>query len=315
MNGIKTDLHDVKKRLEAVTNRLTLIKVDSPLTDHINRYPLPSKSNVIAILNDIFEVIFPGYYSEKEITDLNIKGHISNKINCIYEKIVEEIKKSFMQEHVHDSSVCEVCSVSEQKAVVSSLKLLEYIETLQELVAKDVKAAFDGDPAARSFSEIIFSYPCILTITIHRIAHFLYKTGVPFIPRIMSEYAHSLTGIDIHPGATIGEYFFIDHGTGVVIGETCEIGNNVKLYQGVTLGALSFPKDDGGKVIKGLKRHPKIEDNVTIYAGATILGGETVIGKNSIIGGNVWITNSVAEDSRVIIDVSSSNVTFTKKKT
>lgn len=314
MNGPVYDFNKIKSRLEKVTESITCIKSGSPLTDHINRYPLPSKANIISALNDLFDVIFPGYYSLKEITDLNIKGYISNKINCIYEKMTEEIKKSYMQEHLHQNNSCQICAVSEEKAVESALNLVENIEVIRDMVSKDVLAAFEGDPAAKSYSEIIFSYPCISAITIHRIAHFLYKSGVPFIPRIMSEYAHGMTGIDIHPGATIGEYFFIDHGTGVVIGETCEIGKNVKIYQGVTLGALSFPKDDGGKVIKGLKRHPKIEDNVTIYAGATILGGETVIGANSVIGGNVWLTSSVPENSRVVIDLSQVNVTFTKKK-
>lgn len=165
----------------------------------------------------------------------------------------------------------------------------------------DVKSAYDGDPAAKSFNEIVFSYPGIFAITVHRIAHLLYEKNVPLIPRMMSEYSHSLTGIDIHPGAKIGDNFFIDHGTGVVIGETCIIGNNVKIYQGVTLGALSFPKDEKGKLLKGLQRHPKIEDNVTIYSGATILGGKTVIGKNSIIGGNVWIVSSIPRNSKVTL--------------
>jgi serine O-acetyltransferase len=164
---------------------------------------------------------------------------------------------------------------------------------------KDVQAAFDGDPAAKSLDEIILSYPCIKAIMIQRIAHILYCDGIPLIPRIMGEYAHRITAIDIHPGAKLGEGIFIDHGTGVVIGETATIGSNVKIYQGVTLGALSFPKDTDGKIIKGQKRHPTIEDNVTIYAGATILG-DIVIGRDSVIGGNVWLTHSVPEGSRIV---------------
>ncbi|HYH02927.1 MAG TPA: serine O-acetyltransferase EpsC, partial [Bacillota bacterium] len=162
-----------------------------------------------------------------------------------------------------------------------------------------IEAAFNGDPAARTTEEILLSYPSVNALSIHRIAHILYELEVPVIPRIMAEYAHEITGIDIHPGATIGDYFFIDHGTGVVIGETCTIGNHVKLYQGVTLGAKSFTLDENGNPVKGTKRHPDIQDNVVIYAGATILGGDTVIGHHSVIGGNVWLTQSVPPFSRV----------------
>ena len=173
---------------------------------------------------------------------------------------------------------------------------------VREMLEYDVQAAFDGDPAAKSLDEIIFSYPCLVAISIYRLAHELFEQGIPLIPRMMTEYAHSITGIDIHPGARIGKSFFIDHGTGVVIGETCEIGNNVKLYQGVTLGALSFPKDERGKIIRGVKRHPTIEDDVTIYAGATILGGQTIIGKGSVVGGNVWLTHSIPPYTKVTIE-------------
>jgi serine O-acetyltransferase len=178
----------------------------------------------------------------------------------------------------------------------------------------DVQAAYDGDPAAKSFNEIVFSYPGLFAITVHRIAHVLFEKKTQLIPRIMSEYSHSLTGIDIHPGAKIGKYFFIDHGTGVVIGETCIIGDNVKIYQGVTLGALSFPKDDKGNLLKGLQRHPIIENNVTIYSGATILGGKTVFGKNSVIGGNVWIISSIPENSKVILADTENNIIISKNK-
>jgi serine O-acetyltransferase len=172
---------------------------------------------------------------------------------------------------------------------------------LREILARDVQAAYDGDPAAKSLDEIIFSYPCILAITVYRIAHELHGQGVPLLPRIMTEYAHGVTGIDIHPGAKIGKNFFIDHGTGVVIGETTEIGDRVKIYQSVTLGALSFPKDGQGNLIRGVKRHPPIEDDVTIYSNATILGS-TVIGTRSVIGGNVWITRDVPPDTMVTIE-------------
>jgi serine O-acetyltransferase len=176
---------------------------------------------------------------------------------------------------------------------------LEQIPRIRELLKKDIQAAYEGDPAAKSLTEVIVSYPCVQTITVYRLAHELYLLGVPLIPRMMSEFSHSKTGMDIHPGAEIGEFFFIDHGTGVVIGETTVIGNNVKLYQGVTLGALSFPRDPRGKLIKGLKRHPTIRDNVTIYANATILGGETVIGEGAVIAANAWIVNSVKAGQKV----------------
>jgi serine O-acetyltransferase len=181
-----------------------------------------------------------------------------------------------------------------------TLRLLRRISPLRALLSKDVIAAFQGDPAAASVEEVIFSYPSIAAITVHRIAHELYREGVPMLPRIMAEHAHALTGIDIHPGAEIGESFFIDHGTGVVIGETCVIGNNVKIFQGVTLGALSLAR--GGPTAPAGKRHPTLEDDVTIYAGATILGGETVIGRGSVVGGNAWLVESVPPGSRVSYD-------------
>ncbi len=175
------------------------------------------------------------------------------------------------------------------------------------MLSGDIQAAYAGDPAAVSTDEVILSYPCVLAITTYRIAHVLYLDGVPLIPRIMSEHIHSLTGIDIHPGATIGENFFIDHGTGVVIGETTEIGDNVKLYQGITLGALSFPKDEKGNIIKGRKRHPTIGNNVVIYSGATILGPNAVIGNDVVIGGNVWITSPVASGTTITITAPEQN--------
>lgn len=188
---------------------------------------------------------------------------------------------------------------SKRKAEEIVISLIKKFPEIRRMLQTDIQAAYNGDPATTSTEEILYSYPSIQAISIHRIAHELYNLNVPIIPRIMNEYAHRLTGIDIHPGASIGEYFFIDHGTGVVIGETCTIGKNVKIYQGVTLGAKSFPLDEHGNPIKGIKRHPNIEDNVVIYAGATILGGDTTIGKNSVIGGNIWLTQSVPENSRV----------------
>ena len=195
-----------------------------------------------------------------------------------------------------------MCTECADKAEQCAVDFFRKIPELRELLADDVQAAYDGEPAAKSLDEIIFSYPGILAVTTYRIAHELHIQGVPLIPRIMTEYAHGITGIDIHPGAEIGKSFFIDHGTGVVIGETSEIGDQVRLYQGVTLGALSVPKDSTGVSMRGRKRHPTIEDDVTIYAGATILGGETVIGRGSIIGGNVWLVESVPPGTKVTIE-------------
>jgi serine O-acetyltransferase len=193
---------------------------------------------------------------------------------------------------------CDSCDC-DKIAGDAAISLINAIPEVREYLLSDIVAAYRGDPAAQSYDEVVMSYPCIEAIATHRIAHELYKKDIPLIPRVMSERAHSRTGIDIHPGATIGKYFFIDHGTGVVIGETTTIGENVKLYQGVTLGALSFPLDENGNPIKGVKRHPDIQDDVIIYSGATILGGETVIGKGSVIGGSVWITHSVPPGSKI----------------
>jgi len=268
---------------------------------HINKYPLPSKENIIRIIKDFFDIIYPGYFTNKELHKININYFIGDKVTNIMEDLSDEIAKSFRHEHIIKNNVCELCDESMNKGVEASIHLLKMMPEIRLKLANDVESSYNGDPAAKSFNEIVFSYPGLLAITVHRIAHELYKLNIPMIPRIMSEYSHSLTGIDIHPGAKIGNNFFIDHGTGVVIGETCIIGNNVKIYQGVTLGALSFPKDEKGKLLKGLQRHPIIEDNVTIYSGATILGGKTVIGKNSIIGGNVWIVSSIPPNSKVTI--------------
>jgi len=228
-----------------------------------------------------------------------------------------EIAKSYRYEMFlrnPDVDSCEKClALCMNNGIESTLFLLEKVPDLRRKLALDVAAAFAGDPSAKSTTEVTFSYPCIQAITIYRIANILYNQKIPLIPRMMSEYAHTITGIDIHPGAIIGESFFIDHGTGVVIGGTTSIGNNVRMYQGVTLGAFSFPKDKYGNIIRGQKRHPTIEDNVIIYAGATISGGKTVIGHDSIIGGNVWITKSVKPYSKVTITDLENNVTIKKR--
>lgn len=245
----------------------------------------PNRQTVITILQDIQSLIFPGYRTAEEIDKETLRFVTGEKVNRVISLLTGEIKKAMV--YVSDSTERSKCF---ELAEAAARSLVEEIPEIRRKVGLDVQAAYLGDPAAKSTDEVIVSYPGLQAIVTYRIAHYLCKIGVPVIPRIMSEYAHSRTGIDINPGAEIGESFFIDHGTGVVIGESCEIGNNVKIYQGVTLGALSVKKE-----LMNKKRHPTIEDDVTIYANATILGGKTIIGKGSVIGGNTWVTESVPE--------------------
>ncbi len=280
--------------------------------DHLAGKDLPSKKVVIEVLEDLLTVFFPGYLGKTEITKSNVKYVIGNTLTSIYARLTAEVDKSFK----HICRKIKECpqDVCHAQAQIVVKELLEKIPEIRQMLSGDVQAAYDGDPAAVSAEEVILSYPCILAITTYRIAHELYLRGVPLIPRIMSEHVHSLTGVDIHPGARIGQRFFIDHGTGVVIGETTEIGDNVKIYQGVTLGALSFPKDETGHIIKGRKRHPTIGNNVVIYSGATLLGAEAVIGDNVVIGGNVWITSPVPSNTRITISPPQQNIRVEKRK-
>jgi len=269
-----------------------------PKLEHFATTTLPDKSSVIRILDDLLEVIYPGYFGRKYVESSNIEYYVGDLLDSIYARMTEEIYRSVRPSCENTSDTCDHCfGIAEEQ----SIRFLRKIVQLRRQLSDDVQAAFDGDPAAKSIDEVIFAYPAIFAITIYRLAHELNLQGIPLLPRIMTEHAHSVTGIDIHPGAKIGSGFFIDHGTGVVIGETTDIGDRVKLYQGVTLGALSFAMDEEGRMVRGKKRHPTIEDDVVIYAGATILGGETVIGRGSVIGGNVWLTRSVPPYTRVII--------------
>jgi serine O-acetyltransferase len=269
-----------------------------PKLQHLEVVPLPDKTAVIEILDDILEVIYPGYWGGKHLEASNVDFHIGDLLDSIYGRLTQEIYHSVRPACGLSDDLCMHCySVAEDQ----SLDLLHRIPELRKQLSEDVQAAYDGDPAAKSTDEVIFAYPAIYAVSVYRIAHELSRIGVPLLPRIMTEYAHSKTGIDIHPGATIGRGFFIDHGTGVVIGETTVIGDRVKIYQGVTIGALSFAKDTEGQLVRGKKRHPTIEDDVVVYSGATILGGDTVIGKGSVVGGNVWLTRSVPPHTRVLI--------------
>lgn len=264
-----------------------------PKTRHIDESPLPNRDAVIELVKLIRELLFPGYFGKQNLTRESLEVHVTALAAQVQEKLGEQIRKAITHQAARRGELCPSCDAT---ADAITQEFLGNIPNLRTILATDVQAAFDGDPAAKDTDEIIFSYPGLFAISVNRIAHELFKQNVPLIPRIMTEYAHSLTGIDIHPGATIGKFFFIDHGTGVVVGETTTIGDRVKLYQGVTLGALSTR---GGQSLRGHKRHPTLEDDVTVYSGASILGGETVIGKGATINGNVFITQSVPPHTRV----------------
>ncbi|HPQ69857.1 MAG TPA: serine acetyltransferase [bacterium] len=261
-----------------------------------NGHPLPSRDKLIEIVERLKAVLFPGYFGLSEMSADNVRFHIGALLDSIRRDLREQIKRGLCFACIESTG--EKCPHCEQRALEYTDAFLARLSDIRHLLGTDVQAAYEGDPAATSPDETIFCYPGVQAITYHRLAHELHRLAVPLIPRIISEHAHSVTGIDIHPGATIGERFFIDHGTGVVIGETCVIGRNVRLYQGVTLGAKSFPLDDEGKPIKGVARHPIVEDDVIVYSGATILGRVT-LGRGSVIGGNVWLTESVPPGSRV----------------
>lgn len=250
---------------------------------------LPNRSVIIDIVRDLKSIVFPGYFSTDTSATVFPEYYVGHRLNDLYDRLKNQIEIALLY---HGEEPEEAAAHADRTAG----GFFEQLPEIQRLLLTDVQAGFDGDPAAKSKEEIIFSYPGLFAIYVYRLAHVLYKEEIPFIPRVMSEYAHGRTGIDINPGATIGEYFFIDHGTGVVVGETTEIGNNVKLYQGVTLGALSTRK---GQQLANVKRHPTIRDNVTIYSNSTVLGGETVVGENTIIGGNTFITESIPANTKV----------------
>ncbi|MGD9155063.1 MAG: serine acetyltransferase [Bacillota bacterium] len=257
------------------------------------------KEQVKQVLHLLRSALFPGVYEVAPIEENRVNILIGNNLRLAALKLSDLIEKALFNKCELPKETQIHCTQCQDRAYEITVTLLGRLPQIREKLQTDIQAAFEGDPAARTTEEILLSYPSINVLSIHRLAHVLYELEVPVIPRIMAEYAHESTGIDVHPGAAIGDYFFIDHGTGVVIGETCTIGSHVKLYQGVTLGAKSFTLDAQGNPVKGIKRHPNIEDHVVIYAGATILGGDTFIGHHSVIGGNVWLTHSVPPFSRV----------------
>ena len=264
---------------------------------HISPEPAPSRALVIEIIRRAMRIMYPGYFSETCMDEVNMRYYLGQEVIEFFQLLSVQITTAIRHDCVRFDLVCTNCDESGQRA---ALQFLKDIPNLQAVLAKDIIAAHEGDPASKYYDEVIFSYPGLFAITVYRMAHHLLEQGVPLIPRIMTEYAHSITGIDIHPGVHIGESFFIDHGTGVVIGETTTIGNHVRIYQGVTLGALSLSKDEVER-LRNKKRHPTIEDDVIIYSNATILGGNTVIGARSVIGGNVWLTESVPPDTTVFL--------------
>jgi len=281
--------------LEALTGEILSSYRSDRRTHRIGRRFLPSRDRIVNLLEHLRQLLFPGYFGPKGLTDKNIGYHLGSLLVRLGQELTEEIYSCLC--YAADADEGEPCL---DKAAHITLEFLQRIPEVRRMLALDAQAAYDGDPAAKSIEEIIYCYPGFYAVTVYRLAHELHVLGVPLMPRIMTEHAHGLTGTDIHPGARIGESFFIDHATGVVIGETTRIGNNVKIYQGVTLGALSFPKDERGRVIRGLQRHPTIEDDVTIYANATILGGQTVIRRGATVGANTFITQSVTADSTVV---------------
>jgi serine O-acetyltransferase len=256
--------------------------------NHLDGVNLPSQQSVNEIARGCMHLLFPGYFEETRLAKKDVPAMVDGLLASIGGRLEVEIEKSLRFAHDADPGA---------RARALAGEALGKLADVRRAIRTDVDAAYQGDPAALSYEEIILAYPCVLAISLQRFAHVLYKLGIPLLPRMITEFAHERTGIDIHPGAEIGTHFFIDHGTGVVIGETVTIGSHVKLYQGVTLGAKSFETDNKGNPVKGVKRHPDIADNVTIYAHATILGGDTVIGANSVVGGNVWLLDSVPANS------------------
>lgn len=274
----------MEKQIEGIVDSILNDYQNGRDIDRIDLFRQPDRDVVVDMIGKLRRIVFPGYSKDKNYRIYNAKHNLSMLIEDVVFNLSRQIS---------------MITGDKESGMQQALAFFEQIPKVRASVQTDLQAAFDGDPAASGKEEIIFSYPGLFAITVYRLAHELQLLGVPMLPRMMTEYAHSMTGIDIHPGAVIGEYFFIDHGTGIVIGETTVIGKNVKIYQGVTLGGLSTR---GGQSLRGKKRHPTIEDDVTIYANATILGGDTVIGRGSVVGGGAFLTNSVAPDTRVSIE-------------
>ena len=297
-----TDIR-LKEDLPELTDRIVSTYAEVGSIHHLGHCPLPNYDTVISVAEDLKEILYPGYRRRDRLHLGNVSYHVGDLIDTLHDRLTIQIERACC----HGAGRNVVCkpgqrldfeAIGQTKAVA----FLKQLPELRKILALDVQAAYDGDPACKSLDEVIACYPGLEAVTVYRLAHLLHELEVPLVPRMMTEWAHSRTGIDIHPGARIGKYFFIDHGTGVVIGETTEIGEWVKLYQGVTLGALSFPTDEQGKLVRGTKRHPTIQDRVVIYANATVLGGQTIIGHDAVIGASTWITESVPPNTTVILE-------------
>ncbi|MCK5310676.1 MAG: serine acetyltransferase [Desulfobacteraceae bacterium] len=297
----QTDIEEASQYREELPKVIkTVLKSmeDDKTFAHIGDEPIHFSTSVKEMIDKFRAILFPGYFSSEKIDKANLVYNIGQNVSQLYDILSEAIVHVLRHDCLRYGQKCSECEKGGNEIALTTIKA---IPELRISLAGDVRGVFDGDPAAKSYDEIIFSYPGLYAITVYRIAHILFNLKVPQLPRIMTEYAHSLTGIDIHPGAKIGERFVIDHGTGIVVGETSVIGKNVRIYQNVTIGALSLPPDAGEK-LRDAKRHPTIEDDVIIYSGATILGGETTIGARSVVGGNVWLTSSVPSDTKVFIE-------------
>ncbi len=294
----------LKAQLPELTERIVATYSPDDGMNHLGHCPLPSYEEVIEAMLDLKDILYPGYRRKVGLHSGNIVYHVGGLVDSLHDRLTTQIGRALRHEDrvTRKHNDCESDIDFEAKGQAMAIEFLKRIPDLRKMLGTDVQAAFDGDPACQTTDEVVFCYPGFAATTVYRIAHLLLQLGVPFIPRMMTEWAHKQTGIDIHPGAEIGEYFFIDHGTGVVIGQTCEIGRHVKIYQGVTLGALSFPTDADGHLLRGHKRHPTIEDRVVIYANATVLGGRTVIGHDSVIGSSVWVTRSVSPLTTVTLE-------------
>ncbi|MDR2352518.1 MAG: serine acetyltransferase [Deltaproteobacteria bacterium] len=292
-------VREVVPVIERVTQELLDVRAELPAFEYVTTLPRPSFQGVERLINIYRFLIFPGFFESRQpASEINVKFSIGQHLTALYTLLTEEIYHAIRHDHLRHQKECTHCKPLSREIALNILKTLPH---LRKVLASDVVATKEGDPAAGDhLDQIIFCYPGVYATMVYRLAHELFIHNVPFLPRMMTEYAHGKTGIDIHPGAQIGQSFFIDHGTGVVVGETTLIGDRVRIYQGVTLGDMSLPKDAGIR-LRGAKRHPTLENDVIVYSGATILGGETVIGARSVIGGNVWLTESIPPDTKVFI--------------
>lgn len=295
--GGEDKVHELSELVDAIVESYR----SDPRAHHIGRRFLPSRDEIIEIAELLLQLVYPGYFGRQGLSEENIAYHVGELVSTLRDKLRRQIELCLCYARECEGHAQRPPPELEAEAVRLASTFLARIPEVRAILITDVQAAYDGDPAATNLDEIILAYPGLLAITIYRFAHELHRMGIALMPRIMTEWAHAITGADIHPGATIGPGFFLDHATGAVVGETTRIGKNVKLYQGVTLGALSHPRDERGRVIREEQRHPTVQDGVTIYANATVLGGETVVGEGAVVGGSVFLTRSIPPRSRVVL--------------